>query len=162
MNIKKITLIALLTTIALIIFSVEGQLPPIVPIPGIKLGLANIVTVYAMFTLGSYPTLMILICRIFLGSILSGQIFSIVYSLSGGILCYFSMLIMRRLITKQQLWVCSAVAAIFHNLGQIAVAAVVMGTPGVIVYLPLLMISGIASGIFTGLCAQFLVYKLPL
>ena len=69
---KRLTLCALLTAIALTIFVAEAQIPPVVPVPGMKLGLANIVTVYAMFALGPGDTLMILLCRIFLGSLFAG------------------------------------------------------------------------------------------
>lgn len=159
MNAKKITWMALLTAVALIIFVIEAQIPNPVPVPGVKLGLANIVTVYAMFTLGPGPTLMILVCRVFLGSVFSGQMMTLFYSMGGGLLCYLSMLVMRRFVTEKQIWVCSAVGAVFHNIGQIGVAIAVSRTPGLIVYLPFLLISGIIAGVFTGLCAQFLIKR---
>ena len=161
MKIKKLTLIGLLTAAALIIFVVELQIPNPIPIPGIKLGLANIICVYAMFALGSNAAFMILICRIILGSILTGQTAALIYSLSGGILCFFSMLVMRKIVTINQLWVCSAVSAVFHNIGQMAAALFITKTPAILVYFPLLLISGIIAGLFTGLCAQFLVKRLP-
>ena len=161
MKVKKLVLMALLTAMALIIFTVEAQIPNPVPIPGVKLGLANIITVYAMFTLGPVPTLMILICRVFLGSVFAGQMMTLFYSLGGGLLCYGSMLIMRKFVTLRQIWVCSAVGAVFHNIGQILVAILITHTPGLIVYLPLLLVSGIIAGILTGLSAQFIVQRLP-
>jgi len=161
MKTKKIVLMALLTAIALIIFVVEARMPNPIPIPGAKLGLANIVTVYAMFVLGPIPTLMILICRIFLGSIFSGQMMSLFYSLSGGMLCYASMLVMRKIVGLKQIWVCSVVGAIFHNIGQIAVAVAITRTSGLIAYLPFLMVSGICAGALTGMGAQFIVRRLP-
>lgn len=151
---------ALLTAVALIIFVVEAQIPNPIPIPGIKLGLANIVTVYAMFALGPGSTLMILLSRIFLGSLFSGQVMAMLYSLGGGLLCYLAMLVLRRLITQDQIWVCSAIGAIFHNFGQMAVAIAVTKTPGLLAYLPFLTISAVLAGTFTGLCAQFVVKRL--
>lgn len=151
----------LLTALALIIFTVEAQIPALVPIPGVKLGLANIITVYAMFCLGPKDTMMILLCRIFLGSVFSGQMMTLFYSLSGGLLCYLVMLPMRKLVTEKQIWVCSVVGAIAHNIGQIIAAICIARTPGLIVYLPVLMISGIIAGTFTGLCAQFVISRLP-
>lgn len=148
---------ALLTAVALILFIVEAQIPNPVPIPGVKLGISNIVTVYAMFTLGPLPTLAILLCRVFLGSVFSGQMMTFLYSLGGGLLCYLSMLVMRRLVTERQLWVCSAVGAVFHNVGQILVAILITQTSALIVYLPILLVSGVLTGVFTGLCAQFVV-----
>ena len=161
MKVQKLVYMALLTAIALIIFTIEAQIPNPAPIPGVKLGLANIVTVYAMFALGPLPTLMILLCRVFLGSVFSGQMTTLFYSLGGGMLCYASMLVMRRLVTLGQIWVCSAVGAVCHNIGQIAVAILITRTPGLVAYLPILLVSGIIAGVFTGFCAQFVVRRLP-
>ena len=151
---------ALLTAVALTIFMVEAQLPPLAPIPGIKLGLANIVTVWAMFALGPVDALMILLARILLGSLFSGQLMTMLYSLSGGMLCYLSMLLLRRLLTDRQIWVGSIIGAMAHNIGQLLTASVVMGTGAVWYYCPVLMISGILTGAFTGLAAQFLYHRL--
>ena len=152
---------ALLTAVALIMFIIEAQIPSLVPIPGAKLGLANIIIVYAMFTLGPIPTFAILICRVFMSSIFSGQMMSLLYSLGGGILCFLSMLVMRKFIKINQIWVCSVIGAIFHNIGQIIVAILVARTIGLIIYLPVLLASGIIAGLFTGICAQFVVLRLP-
>lgn len=157
---RRLTLLALLTAIALTIFMAEAQLPPILPIPGVKLGLANIVTVYAMFALGPGDAMMILLCRVFLGSVFSGQMMTLFYSLAGGVLSWLVMLLLRRVLTLRQMWLCSPIAGIFHNLGQLLAAVVLMGTWTVLAYLPYLIIAGAASGIFTGLCAQFLLEKL--
>ena len=157
---KRLTRMGLLTSLALIIFMIEAQIPSLVPIPGVKLGLANIITVYAMFCLGPRDTLMILLTRIFLGSIFSGQMMTFFYSLSGGLLCFVVMLFMRKIVTEKQIWVCSVLGAIAHNIGQIIAAIIIAGTLGLIVYLPVLMISGIIAGTFTGLCAQFIIDRL--
>lgn len=160
-NIKKMTYTAMLTTIALIIFMIELQIPPLIPaIPGIKMGLANIITVYAMFTLGPVATGEILIIRILLGSIFAGQVMSLLYSLAGGAMCYLIMLLMRKIVTINQIWICSVIGAIFHNLGQIIVAVMITGVMQVAYYLPILIISGIIAGTFTGLCAQAIVKRL--
>lgn len=157
---KRLTRMGLLTTLALIIFTLEAQIPAPVPIPGIKLGLANIITVYAMFCLGPRDTLLILVCRIFLGSVFTGQMMAFAYSLSGGLLCYLVMLVMRRLVSEQQIWIASVIGAIAHNVGQIIAAILIAQTPGLIVYLPVLLLSGIIAGAFTGLCAQFTIKRL--
>lgn len=157
---RRLTLLALLTAIALTIFMAEAQLPPILPIPGVKLGLANIVTVYAMFALGPGDAMMILLCRVFLGSVFSGQMMTLFYSLAGGVLSWLVMLLLRRALTLRQMWLCSPIAGIFHNLGQLLAAVVLMGTWTVLAYLPYLIIAGAISGVFTGLCAQFLLARL--
>ena len=139
---------------------VEAQIPVPIPIPGVKLGLANIVTVYAVFVLGPWDALSILVVRVFLGAVVSGQMMTLFYSLGGGLLCWAVLVLLRRLFTKRQIWLCSPVSAIFHNLGQLLVAAALMGTWVVMAYLPYLVIAGAASGLFTGLCAQFLIGRL--
>lgn len=159
MDVKRLTFCALLTAIALTIFMVEAQIPLPIPLPGLRLGLANIVTVYAMFALGPADALMILLSRIFLGALFAGGS-TFLYSLAGGLLCYISMLLLRKLLTMKQLWVCGSIGAIFHNIGQIAVAIAIAKTPQLIMYLPVLLISGIIAGTFTGIAAQFLVNRL--
>ena len=159
-SVRHLTRAALLTAIALTIFMAEAQLPAPVPIPGVKLGLANIITVYAMYLLGPADTLLILISRIFLGAVFSGQMMTLLYSLGGGLSCYVAMLILRKVISKDYLWLSSAISAVFHNFGQLLVAAGVMKTWAVLAYLPYLMLAGVCAGLFTALCAQFLVRRL--
>lgn len=155
---KRITKAALLTALALILFAVEAQIPAPVPIPGVKLGLANIITVYAIFALGPWDALAILLVRIFLGSVFTGAMSAMLYSLAGGLLCWLTMLLARRIVTEKQIWVCSVFGAMAHNLGQILMAIAILRTAAVLVYLPALLLSGILTGLFTGVCAQ-LVYK---
>lgn len=156
MKTKRLCLMALLTAIALTIFMVEAQLPALAPIPGMKLGLANIVTVWALFTLGPGDAWMILLARVFLGSIFSGQMMTLAYSLSGGVLCFAVTSGLRRIVTTKQIWVSSVFGAMAHNVGQLLAASVVMKTAVVWYYFPWLMVSGVITGAFTGLAAQFL------
>jgi len=159
MSVKRLAFCSLLTAIALTIFMVENQIPMPIPIPGMRLGLANIVTVYAMFALGPGDTLMILISRIVLGSLFSGGR-TFFFSLAGGLCCYLSMLVLRKLLTTKQLWICGAVASIFHNLGQCLIAAFLYQAKQIItLYMPYLMIIGIIAGFLTGLAAQFLLAR---
>ena len=157
---RRLTRAALLTAIALTIFLAEAQLPPPVPIPGIKLGLANIVTVYAMFVLGPRDTLLILLSRIFLGAVFSGQMMTLLYSLGGGLLSYFALLLLRRVLGRGQLWVSSPLSAVCHNLGQLLAAAAIAKSWVVLVYLPYLVLAGLITGTLTGLCAQLVVGRL--
>lgn len=161
MTTKRLTRMAVLTAVALTIFIVELQLPNLTPVPGVKLGLANIITVYAMFALGPGDTLGILLARILLGSMFSGQMMSLFYSLAGGFLCYLVMLLLHKIFTRKQIWICSVLGAVAHNMGQIAVAVLITRTVSLFYYLPVLLISGIIAGIFTGLCAQLVVNKMP-
>ena len=159
-SLRRLTYMAVLTAIALTIFIAEAQLPPLAPLPGIKLGLANIVTVYALFALGPGPAGLILLARVLLGSLFAGGM-TIFYSLAGGLCCYLAALAVRRLLTPRQMWVCSVLGAMAHNAGQIAAAVAITRTPGVAAYLPILLVSGILTGLFTGLCAQLLFFRLP-
>ncbi|MDE6149518.1 MAG: Gx transporter family protein [Ruminococcus sp.] len=162
MNTKKLTQLGLLTTIALIIFIVELRIPNLAPIPGIKLGLANIVTVYAVYHCTAKETALILFTRIILGSIFGGNMLALFYSLGGGTLCLMGMLFLRKVIDEKHIWICSVLGAVMHNIGQISVAVVVMKTTAVISYLPFLLISGCMAGAFTGLTAQILISRVKL
>lgn len=157
MSTKHIARLALLTTVALILFTVEAQLPPLVPVPGVKLGIANIVTVYAMFRYGPRDTLLILLARVFLGSVFAGAMTAFLFSLCGGLLCWLIMIPLRRILTESQIWVCGIIGAVAHNIGQILVCLAIYQTAAVLVYLPVLMLSGIVTGLFTGLAATYLL-----
>jgi heptaprenyl diphosphate synthase len=161
MTTKRLCRDALLTTIALTIFMVEAQLPTLVPIPGVKLGLANIVTIWALYALGPKDAALILLGRILLGSLFSGQPATMLYSLSGGLLCYLTGLILRRFLGRNRLWVVSVFGAMAHNVGQLLSAMVIMKTPVVWAYCPALLASGILTGAFTGLVAQLLCARFP-
>ena len=159
MKTRKPTLLALLTAIALTIFMVEAQIPALVPIPGIKLGLANIVTVFAVFALGPKDACLVLTARIFLGAVFAGNFSTIFYSAAGGALAIAVTIGLRRILTKKQLWVAGALGAVAHSIGQMAMAVVLTLTPGLLVYLPAMIAVSIVTGTFTGLCAQFLVNR---
>ena len=158
MKVRKITTMALLCAIALTIFMLEAQIPPLVPLPGVKIGLSNIVTVFAVFTLGPGEAAMILFCRIFLGAVF-GNFGTIFYSAAGGACAIGVTVLLRKILTKKQLWVAGICGAIAHSVGQMAVAMVMTGTPSIIIYLPALVMISIFTGLFTGLCAQFLVNR---
>ena len=160
MDTKRLTRLALLTAAALILFTVEARIPPPAPIPGVKLGLANIVTVYVLFRYGARDALLVLLARVLLGSVFSGAPVTLLFSLGGGLLCWLVMLPLRRVVTDRQLWVCGALGAMAHNLGQMAVCVAVYGTAAVLVYLPALLLAGLLAGLFTGLAAQVLLSKL--
>ena len=159
MQTKKLTRMALLTAIALTIFMVEAQIPAFVPVPGVKLGLSNIVTVFAVYTMGSKEGAMILAARIFLGAVFAGNFSTIFYSAAGGACAILVTIGLKRLLTPKQLWVAGAFGAVAHSLGQMAVAVAMTGTPGLLLYLPVLMICSVITGTFTGLCAQLLVKR---
>ena len=152
MNAKRMVFLALLTAIALTIFMVEAQIP--IPITGVKLGLANIVTLFALYLLGPWDALIVLTLRCGLGCILSGQPSTFLYSITGGLLSLFVMSLLKKVTTDKQIFVVSVFGGVSHNIGQILVAVCIARTPGLIYYLPVLLIAGILAGIFTGFAAQ--------
>ena len=159
MKTKKLTQLALLSAIALTIFMVEAQIPPLVPLPGVKLGLANIVTVFAVFAMGPKEGALVLFVRVFLGAVFAGNFSTIFYSAAGGACAIGVTILLRKRLKKNQLWVAGCLGAIAHSLGQMAMAVTLTGTPGLVVYLPIMIVISILTGLFTGLCAQFLVNR---
>lgn len=157
MTTRKLTTLSLLSALALIIFVVESQLPPLAPVPGIKMGLANIISLFAMFWMGRKEALAILIARIFLGSIFTGHAMTLLYSLSGGLLAFTVIAIFYRTFSLKALWIPSMISGICHNIGQVLCAIWVTGTIAIVAYLPVLIISGCVTGLFTGLIAQYLI-----
>ena len=159
MNVKKMTRLGLLSAIALTIFMVEAQIPPVVPLPGVKLGLANIVTVFAVFALGPKEGAAVLFVRIFLGAVFAGNFSTILYSGAGGACAIGVTILLRNILTRNQLWVAGAFSAIGHSLGQMAMAIAITATPSLAVYLPVMIICSVITGLFTGLCAQFVLNR---
>ena len=156
---RRLARLALLTAVALTIFLIEVQLP-VLPIPGAKLGLANIVTVYAVMALGPGDALLILLSRVFLGAVFSGQPMTLIYSAAGGFLSWCVLCLLRKLLTEKQIWLASPVAAIFHNIGQLLAAAAVLHSWSVLAWLPYLVIAAVLAGLFTGVAAQALLKRL--
>ena len=159
MKVKRMTFLALLSAIALTIFMVEAQIPALVPIPGVKLGLANIVTVFTVFALGAKGGVIVLFIRIFLGAVFAGNFSTILYSAAGGACAIGVTILLRKILTKKQLWVAGCLGAIAHSIGQMTMAILLTGTPSLAVYLPVMIAVSIVTGAFTGLCAQFLVNR---
>lgn len=160
MNVKKLTELALLSTVALIIFVIELRIPNPFPIPGVKLGLANIITVYAVFRYRPSETAMIVTVRLVLGAVFSRNPSALLYSAAGAVCCLLGMLALRKILPEKQIWLCSVIGAMLHNIGQIAAAVIIMRSFGVIAYLPLLLVTGSLAGAFTGLCTQHLLRRI--
>lgn len=155
LNPRRMTVLALLTTIALAIYYAESLLPPPVPIPGIKLGLANIITLLILRNASFRDAFLVLLMRILISSLLFGQAMSLFYSLSGGILCLLVMYLINKLLQGHFLFLTSIFGAIFHQLGQLTAACMITSSMAAVSYLPFFIISGTVTGLFTGLCALF-------
>lgn len=157
---KRLALMAMLTAASLIVFVIEAQIPAPVPVPGVKLGLANIITLVAMLLLSRREAGLILLVRIIMGSVFAGGVSGFIFSISGGVLAYAVMCLTVKLFPTKMLWIVSALAAIAHNAGQLAAAVIITKTAGLMLYAPVLAASGIITGVFTGLAAMYLVRRL--
>ncbi len=156
-SVKHLVTLAMFATMSMVIFVLEAQIPVPIPIPGIKLGLANIITLFVLQKYRVWDALAVLTMRILLGSLFTGTLVSCFYSFSGGLLCLFGMALLCHFLHRKHLWFISVCGAILHNIGQILAAMLVMQTTQVIWYLPFLLLSGCITGCFTGLAAAFLV-----
>jgi len=157
---KKMAVMALLTAIALGIFALEAQLPSPVPVPGVKLGLANVITLVAMYILGRGEAAAVLLMRVLLGALFAGSPSTLLFSATGGALAYALMCVLTVCIPRERLYVTSALAAVGHNVGQLLACQLVVHTPGLWGYFPILAASGIITGLFTGLAAKYLLHAL--
>lgn len=159
MKLHRLTELSFLTAAALIIFIAELRFPEILPISGVKLGLANIITVYAVFRYKPGETAMLVTARLLLGTMFSGNPAALIYSAAGAYLCLIGMLGVRRFIPETYIWLCSMVGAILHNTGQLLAAVVMTRTTAVLAFAPVLLLAGCIAGLFTGICAQLLVKR---
>ena len=156
MRVKKITFLALFTTLSLAIYAAESALPPLAPIPGLKLGLANIITLVLLRHFSARDALLVLLSRILLSALLFGQAMSLLYSLAGGLFSLLVMALAMKLLQKEFVFLTGAMGGLAHNTGQLLIAFAVTAVPGVFAYLPILIPGGILTGIFTGFCAELL------
>lgn len=157
---KKLALMAMLTAASLIVFVIEAQIPAPVPVPGVKLGLANIMTLIAMLVLGRREAGAVLLVRIIMGSMFSGGVSAFLFSVAGGALAYAVMCLTIKLFPGKLVWIVSVLGAVAHNIGQLAVAIAVTKTLGLLAYAPILIGTAIITGAFTGLAAMYLNARL--
>lgn len=136
MSVKKLTLLSLFTTLSLAVYAAESALPPLAPVPGMKLGLANIVTLILLRHFSWKDAAAVLTARITLSALLFGQALSLLYSLAGGLLSLAVMAVLMKLLRRRLLFLTGAMGGLFHNMGQLLTAFLITATPGVLAYLP--------------------------
>lgn len=153
---SKMTLNAILCAAALIIFTIEAQIPLPVPIPGVKLGLANVITLFALMFTDAKSAFSILVVRIFLGSAVTGQLSAVPYSLSGGLCCLALEVLLLKLWGKKFICEISIIGSMLHICAQLVCAALIIRSASVFLYLPPLLISSCITGLFCGLCAKYI------
>lgn len=156
---KRLTVMSFLIAVAMILSYVESRIPVFVAVPGVKMGLTNIASVFALYTLGAPYAVCVSVVRVFLSSLLFGNFVSMLYSLGGAALALLSMVILKRFNVFSAVGV-SVVGAVMHNVGQIIVACIVMENAAISLYIVPLAISGVLSGIAVGFASGLLVEKL--
>ena len=159
-KVQQIALSGLLTSLMLVFGFIERQFPLPVPVPGIKLGLANSVLLYALYMLGIRQTIVLMLLKSLMSWLIYMNLSAMLYSFTGGVLSVAAMILVSRMKGVSPIGV-SALGAVFFNIGQILMAAWVLGTPQLIVtYLPVLMVSGVLTGILTGVIAKLVMKHL--
>lgn len=158
---KKLTLLALTISFALILSFVESRIPALVAIPGVKVGLANIAVIFALYKFGLKEAITVSILRIIIVSMLFGSAVSLMYSAAGAVLSLCTMVILKKLTSLSEVTV-SVCGGVMHNVGQITMASILFDTNLVIYYLPFLIFSGIFAGIAVGVASALLIKRIDL
>lgn len=159
MNTKKISIYGIMIALALILSYVEAQIPAFVAVPGMKLGLTNLVVVVTLYLLGSKSAMAINIVRIIIVSILFGNTLSFAFSIAGGMLSTLVMILLKKTNKFSTVGV-SAAGGISHNIGQIIVAMFTLGTNAIAWYLMILWISGVFSGTLIGVIGGIITTRI--
>ncbi|MBQ3466694.1 MAG: Gx transporter family protein [Oscillospiraceae bacterium] len=161
MKTQKLTVMALTTAIALVLSFIESQIPAFVAVPGVKMGLANIAIVYALYRLGWKEAALISLIRVVLVSLLFGSAASFLYSLAGAVLSLLGMALLKKTGKITEI-VVSVAGGVLHNIGQIAMASIILETDALRYYLPFLLVSGILAGVVIGLISGILIRRIHL
>ena len=156
---KNLALCALLSALALALSWAESFLILPLPVPGMKLGLANIVTLYALYTLGFRPALSILLVRCTLGAFFAGNVSSLLFSLGGGLLALVIMALVRK--SRLSIYGVSLSGAAAHNIGQVLAAILVLRSVAPVAYLPFLLLLSLFTGAFCAFCAASVCRAIP-
>ena len=160
MRSKKLTVLALLTALSMILSYIEGLLPAFVAIPGIKVGLANLAVVLALYRLGWREAICVSLVRVLCLSLLFGNAASLAYSIAGAALSLGGMVILKKTMRFSPLAV-SVTGGVLHNIGQLLMACVLLSTTALRYYLPFLLLGGILAGIVIGVIAAILLKRIP-
>ena len=159
MKTKRVAFLGMCIALSMILSFVESQIPPLMAVPGVKMGLPNIVMVFMLYKIGAKETAIVSILRVILVGILFGTPLSMIYSLVGAALSLIGMILLKKTNLFAPITV-SVAGGILHNIGQIATACLVMETAQIAYYLPVLLISGTVAGILIGLTAAMILKRL--
>ena len=156
---KRLVTLAMLVSVAMILSYLESRIPAFVAIPGIKIGFANIAIIFALYKLGIKEAAVVSVLRIILVSTLFGSPVSMIYSLAGGVLSLIAMSLLKCFTPLSEITV-SVCGGVLHNVGQIAMASIMLSTNVIVYYLPFLLVSGIVAGIAVGVAAGILIKRI--
>jgi heptaprenyl diphosphate synthase len=156
MKIKRITVIGISVSLAMILSYLESMIPSFVPVPGIKIGLSNLIIVILLYSGGTVDAFLTDIIRIILSSVLFGSPLSFLFSISGGLLSFFVMWLLKKTGILSVLSI-SAAGGVCHNTGQLVMAIIILKSPALYYYLPPLLMGGLLTGLFNGIVSAELV-----
>ncbi len=160
-GVKKIVTLAFLSALSLTVFVIEAQLPPMF-IPGAKLGLANIFSLFTLVLYGPIEAVALVLVRTLLGTLVTGTFGSVIYSLTAGIIAVaISGLLVRTALTRVSVIAVSVASAVVHNIVQNLVFVLISSSPQMLTYMPYLALIGAASGALVGAAVYLLVKHLP-
>ena len=159
-NVRKIAVYGMMTALALIFSYLESQIPTFFPVPGMKLGITNIIVVLSLYKMGNGSAMAVNILRIILVSFLFGGPSAMIYSLAGGFLSTSVMILLKQT-GKFKVVTVSIAGGIFHNVGQILIAMAALNTNGIAWYLTVLWFTGMATGAPIGLLGNELIKRIP-
>lgn len=160
-NTKKLAQLAIAISFALILSFIESRIPAFVAIPGVKVGLANIAVIFMLYRFGVKEAIVVSFIRVILVSLLFGSLVSMFYSISGAVLSFAVMLILKKLTPLREVAV-SVSGGVMHNIGQIIAASILLETNVVLYYLPFLLLSGTIAGIAVGVISAILIKKVKI
>lgn len=155
---RRVAFLGLFIALAMILSYVESLIPPLVAVQGVKIGLPNLVIMFMLYRIGSREAITVSLIRVVLVTLLFSSAMSMAYGLAGAALSLTGMMLLR----KTNLFSCitvSVVGGVLHNIGQIAVAILITGTKQLVLYLPVLLISGVIAGVAIGICAGLLIKR---
>jgi heptaprenyl diphosphate synthase len=155
---RKITMCGLMTALAMIFSYIEALMPIPVPVPGVKLGIANMAIIVVLYTIGISEAVIVDILRVTLTAMLFGNFNSFLFSISGAVLSIAVMVLLKKINRFSEVGV-SVAGGVAHNVGQIIAAVFIMQTSAIAYYLPVLMVSGIVTGVVIGIVAALIVRR---
>ena len=161
MKTKKLVTLAVTISVAMILSFVESRIPAFVAIPGVKVGLANIAVIFALYKMGWREAISVSVIRVLLVALLFGSVVSLAYSIAGAVISLSLMILLKKLGIFTEVAV-SVVGGITHNIGQILIAFLLLETKVVFYYLPFLMVSGVIAGIAVGIASALLIKRIKI